>query len=886
MNARAPDSTAGKRGAAVRGLRESLILRVATEATAVVLVACSTHAQAIRLDPVPLPAAEPAGPSLWFSASDLPAVRARVGDPALATYLSSFRGAVDGNLATLASNPTSVSDDALAKVAKGAALLHQLGETPPSSFATYGEAAVAALRNLGPRSPQGLTTPPDVVDVLQDSGRLQSMAEAFDMLRGTGAVGPADDAPIRAILADWADALRDDINLAGWPFPPIPGHRDNWGIKGGAALVTTALAIPAHAGAPTWLSFGQRLLNESLARVTSPTGWYREGPHYLNYSFNNLASTCWHVRRATGLEWFDDIAPLVRASIDMRQPDGSAAPFEDGVPNAFPHDVLAAAIPALGPVMTWAWAASSRDPVNYDNQQLHDATRFLVVDPAIAATPPAWQPTRFLAEDANVHALRSLWDPGAVQATMITAVDHDDSTTFDSRHHVQNPLDLCLFARGSMLLVTASGGPEVTRSANRAEYLNPRSKGSPLVGGSAPFVTDAADVVSSSRTDAHDSAGLPNHWADLASTAVTAYAGADRVTRTLALLDERLLLVADEMTASVARDHELTWRGRGTRAVLLDAPDLQRISWTNGPDALDLAAVSNAPHSLLLRDSFYAPAWGVEEVVQAAHLAVTTTDSRRLSLLVPRGAGDPPLSVAALSASGVAAMRFDEAATATLAALGPRGAAWSADAVTRADAALVAVREDAGMLAALAVTDATTVEVRGVPVLSATAPVTLVLTVSPGAFVAELSQDQAGSVDVTFSGLPGIAWSSPLDVTWNAAPAPEASLRRTAIGLEVLGLGSGGTLVVRGSPASLGDVGATLRLSGDELRWGAATLATGYKVRRSLSPDFIRTNPPPDDTDLIATPATTSWIDSGRPGPGGIFFYFVNAVAPPLESTD
>jgi hypothetical protein len=851
-----------------------------------VLAASAGRAQPIQVDSVSLPAAEPAGPSLWFATGDIPAIRARLADPALATHLASFRGFVDASLPALASAPTTLSDDVLAGVAKGAALLEQLGQAPPAGFATYGDAAVAALTNVDSRSPQTLTTPPDVVDVVQDSGRLQSMAEAYDMLRGTGAVAPADDAVIRAILADWADAMRDDLNLVGLPFPPIPGHRDNWGIKGGSALVTTALAMPAHAEAPSWLSFGQRLINESLARVSSPTGWWREGPHYLNYSLNNLASTCWHVRHAAGVEWFDDIEPLVRTAIDMRQPDGSAAPFEEGVPNVFPHDVLAAAYPTLGPLMTWAWENSSGDTGNYDNQQLHEATRFLVEDPSIPRIPPSSSPTRFIAGDANIHVLRSGWDPGAVQATMITAVDHDDSTFFDSRHNMQNPLDLCVFARGSMLLVTASGGPEVTRSVNRAEYLDPRSKGSPLVDGTAPFVTDAADILSSSRTDAHDSDGLPDHWADLATTAVTAYAGADRVTRTLALLDERVVLVADEMTAPMAREHQLTWRGRGTRAVLLDSPDLQRVSWTSGGDALDVAGVANSPQSLLLRDSLYAPTWGVEETIEAAHVAVTMTDSRRLTLLVPRGAADASLPVTSLSSAGVAAMRFDEATASTLVALGPRDAPWSADAVTSAAAALVAAREEAGLLAAVAVTDARSLVLRGAPVLASSAPVTLVLTVSPDAFVAELSQDQAGPVDVTFSGLPGIAWAAPHDVTWNGAAVPEASLRRTASGLEVLGLASGGTLVMRASAVSVGNVGPTLRLSGEDLRWGAATGATGYKVRRSLRPDFLRLNPLPSDADLVATPITMGWTDSAAPGASRVFFYFVNAVAPPLESSD
>ena len=248
-------------------------------------------AQPITLDAIVLPPTAPSGPSLWFTSSDLPALRARIVDPALAPYLGSVHGQVDSQLGTLATAPTTLSDDTLARIAKGAALLHQLGEPSPASFPSYAAAAVTALLNVDPRNPGAIIPPSNVIDVLQDSGRLQSMAEARDMLRGTGFPNVADAATIEAMLADWANAMRDDINLTGVPFPPVAGHRDNWGIKAGSALVTTALALPTHAGAASWSTFGQQLLNESLERVTSPVGWYREGPHYLNYSLNNLAST-------------------------------------------------------------------------------------------------------------------------------------------------------------------------------------------------------------------------------------------------------------------------------------------------------------------------------------------------------------------------------------------------------------------------------------------------------------------------------------------------------------------------------------------------------------------------------------------------------------------
>lgn len=857
------------------------------------VIAAPANAQPIALDPITLPASAPSGSSLWFSTADVAMLRGRIPDPGYAPYFASVHGQVDSQLDALATAPATLSDDTLARIAKGAALLHHLGEPSPASFPSYAAACVEALLNVGPRNPGAIIPPADVIDVLQDSGRLQSMAEGRDMLRGTGLPSASDQAPIEAMLADWANALRDDINLTGVPFPPVAGHRDNWGIKAGSALVTTALAMPTHASAASWSAFGQQLLNESLARVTSPVGWYREGPHYVNYSLNNLVSTAWHVRHAGSAEWFDDLEPLVRASLEMRQPDGSSAPFEDGVPNVFPHDVMDAAYPALGPRMAWAWAGSNRDTGNYDNQQIHDATRFIVTDPAIVPEAPRTSPTRFLGEDAHVHVLASSWDASATQVTMITALDHDSSTTYASRHHVQNPLDLCFFASGAMQVVTASGGPQVTQSANRAEYLDPRSKGSPLVDGTAPFVTNPADIASSDRCDAHDTEGLPNSWADLAATRVAPYAAASSVTRTIAFVDGSSFIVADEMQSSAQHEFATTWRGRGTRSVMEDTPDLARVSWQSGVTALDVACVGNGPQSLLLRASLYAPSWGVEENIDAAHSAVTGTDVRRLALVTTRDAAAASATVTSLSTGGVAALRFKGSASSvtTLAALGPRGVAWSTDAISRADAALALVREDGGSVTALALTDALALDVRGVPLLAASIPVTLVLTLSPDAVAVEMSQDQAGPLDLSLLGLPGMNWSAPHDVLWNGAAWPEAQLRRSSTSLDVLGLADlpgGGSLVIRppGGLGDLGNVGPTLRLSGEELTWAAAIGATGYKLRRSLRAEFLRIAPPPSDADLLASPITTNWTDAQLPGDGRVFYYFVNAVAPPAESAD
>ena len=212
-------------------------------------------------------------------------------------------------------------------------MLEVLGETPPaaSGYVSYRDVAVDALLAIGDRDAADsvddfVTPPPNVLNVLQDSGRLQSMAEAYDFLRGSG-VAPIDDGLIRDLIANWADAFVTDWNLTGDPFGLFLGHRDNWGVKAGSALITAALSLPDHESAPLWITTGMGYLNLSLYEVVMSPGWYSESPHYVNYALNNLAPAAWHALNAGGADWFDDLAPLVDVALALRQPDGESAPL-------------------------------------------------------------------------------------------------------------------------------------------------------------------------------------------------------------------------------------------------------------------------------------------------------------------------------------------------------------------------------------------------------------------------------------------------------------------------------------------------------------------------------------------------------------------------------
>ena len=256
----------------------------------VLLLTPIARAGEIQFPAVSLPSQELTTPSLLLQPSDLPTLVERETDPDLQRVRNRVQSLVDGNLSGLARATRRHSgDDLLGRLGLGAALLQQLGETPSSSFTTYRDAAVAALTNIGSRTPGSIPAAANNINDLQDSPRLQSMVEGYDLLRGTG-VAASDDTTMRGIIANWADALTNDYNLTGAPVLGISGHRDNWGLKGGSALMSAALGLSSEADAPQWLSFGLQLVNESCAVVCSDTGWYGESPHYLNYMLDDLSS--------------------------------------------------------------------------------------------------------------------------------------------------------------------------------------------------------------------------------------------------------------------------------------------------------------------------------------------------------------------------------------------------------------------------------------------------------------------------------------------------------------------------------------------------------------------------------------------------------------------
>lgn len=776
------------------------------------LLAPSALAQ-VQVPAVPAPPPS-AAPSMWFGPSEVAGLKQRRQDPLVAAHYARVKSLVDGRASA---NFANLSDDLLSRIAKGAALLEQMGET--RSGASYRDLARDAILAVDDRTPPNIFGQGGNLQTQYDCGRLQSLAEARDMLLGTGLSG-ADLAAIDRKLANWADAFTRDRSL---------GFRNNnLGIKAGCALVSVGLALSGDTRAGGWIGSGVRLINAGLREMGSTSGYFLEGPHYLNYTLNNLAPTAYHVRNRTGVDWFGPLRPLVAGSLALRLPSGNFVPYEDAITAAFPGLYLAGGYPndPLAGELLWAWQNGAQGTSSFGNQQLVDATAFLVGDPAIVPSRPA-RATSFLRGDVHLASLRNGFGPDAIQATLLTARDYSSLTLISSRHNLPNPLAIALSGLGDDLLVTGSGGPLLTRSANRAAYLPAANHCTILVDGQAPFTTDPAHATTDLRIDSESEGGLPHQFFDGARTAVHTYPNATRVRRTLGLIAGRYSVVFDEVELSQAASIALPFRGRGQGQALWTSGGLLGASWTlpaqasGTQTALDLAAATSAPATLRMQAGHYAPAWNQEETLDVARLEARASATHVITVLAPRLSSEAPLAVVERSRGGAVGLEVTTRSGAldTFAA-GPAGSIRGVGSIDAADAEWVVVREVGGSLESVAVAGATSLEVGGVQVLSASAPVACAATSSPGGLVVTFSQEGAaaqvelrglipGARGALWNGQPLAGFQASGDRLSFPIPAGGGTLRVEAGSGGVAPVGSAGTAPVASTQAGVTSAGPT-----------------------------------------------------------------------------
>ncbi len=763
-------------------------------------VAATANAQtSIQLPPPTLPAAAPLAPAIWFDGSDatvIAALQARITDPFSSQFYSAFKSFVDTQIPGLAG----ASDSQRTRVAKGAAFLHVLGVTPPpaTGAASYRDAAVAAMLGIGPRS-AGFFGPNPQANVYSESAQLQSMAEAFDMLRGSG-TSVAEVAGMTAIIENWSTALADNPFYTG-----VFSTNDHATIRTGAALVTAALALPEHPDADDWLADGMTGVNQGLNTMWGAAGWGRQGYAYTGVGLSNVYPAAYHVQNVGNQNWFKPLEPMASTALVLRQPDGMMPPFEDSLALSYPWEFVWPAYPDEAETYRWAYENQPQVPLFFDSDHIHSVSRFIVADPTTVAVPPETSPTRWALADTWGATLASAWDSGALQLTNLTARDFSnaDGLNANRRSNMRNPLDVIIHCDGEIIMPTSSGGPQLDSSASRGEYRSPLSKNVITIENTAQFIVNDGAVTMAHRVDSHDDVEGPNHFADFSRTAVANYIGANSVRRTVIMVDESYFVVSDQYSDDNNNQVELLWRGRDELTELEDESRHVAGAWSGSGGVgmrVDTTSTDNMQYND--RDSLFAPAFNVEESIEV--MRVDAGDRARIGFTT---------IIQKSSAADVAAAPVEDSNNAN-AAFTLTGAGFVDRIVTPEDddninrlgvtsnGELAIVRTEGGAPTGWAMLDADHLAYDGGQIRTSERT-SLGATIGSNVIVAEIRADEDETdLDVDFIDVDGIDWTEVYEAKWNDTVLGSANFNQGATRFDVSGINGsgGGTLVIYPKP--------------------------------------------------------------------------------------
>ncbi len=316
-----------------------------------------------------------------------------------------------------------------------------------------------------------------------------------------------------------------------------------------------------------------------------------------------------------------------------------------------------------------------------------------------------------------------------------------------------------------------------------------------LVNGSAPFVTDGAQLSVDSRLAGQDEGGLSGRYLELVRAQVTgAYpAPVSAVSRTVALLGGSFIAVVDEVAASSSASVSMPFHGRGVRGAASGTSPV-KTGWTQQGVALDYAAVATQPLSVTAVAGHTTLGFGHEEAIDGITVNAAGAQVRVLSLFSVRAATSTAASVEDRSAGDALALRVTAGAVVDHLSSAARGSPTSVDgAVT--DASFSALREESGALTAFAFSAATRLTWGGAALLQSDRPLTASVSLHPAGLLAELSPDQAGASSFKLGGL-ALAAGVGVRGFFNGVALTSAALHADDGGLTLDNLARGGTLRV------------------------------------------------------------------------------------------
>ena len=347
----------------------------------------------------------------------------------------------------------------MSQIAKYAGFMAWMTDDPELR-ARYVERATKALeraydgpiRSLDPKEQSG------PVDEIYMGTWLQNYAAAYDWVQPF--LTPQADQAIRANLA--AEAERVATNLYNWANSPH-NHlsKPAWGVG------SMALALSSEPKACGWLGAALKAANENTHYFFSSDGIYREGSHYMTFSWINFVPFMVHYLNVSGVNQFKEYQPLMEWGVAARNNKGWLPNIEDAYIRPFPGHMTAAAYrksstwlhssSPLSEVLMWGYKTTDMSPFdasvtaggyNYTGASMDYALpldEYLTYDPMIKSTAPDGSPTVFLKGGQTMF--RNTWTSGDPAARYLLFQGVAEA---DNHQHVEH-LSFILFAENQMM---------------------------------------------------------------------------------------------------------------------------------------------------------------------------------------------------------------------------------------------------------------------------------------------------------------------------------------------------------------------------------------------------------------------------------------------------
>jgi hypothetical protein len=544
-------------------------------------------------------------PSLWFKEADAARLRAlKDKDDVAAALWKQIAGSPFLTMELPAAPATNADTKvihtyygSMSQIAKYAGFMVWMTDNPELR-ARYIARAIAALERAydGPVKELDPIIKGSPVDEIYMGTWLQNYAAAYDWVQPF--LTPQQDKQIRARLAE--ENNRVATHLHEWGDRPH-NHlsKPAWGVG------SMALTLSSEPGAASWLGAALTAANENTRYFFSADGIYREGSHYMIFSWINFVPFMYHYYNVSGVNQFKEFQPLMEWGIAVRNNKGWLPNIEDSYIRPFPAHMTAAmyrdtktwlhSSAPLAEVMMWGYkttdmtpfdAAEKKDGFNYTGASWDYALpldEYLTYDPAIKATAPDISPTVFLKGGQSLF--RNTWksnDPSARYLLFQGVAEADN-------HAHAEHLSFILFAENQMMAGDAGYSRGSYRDTSRTTWYNKAVAHNVVtLDGAAP--QDVAESVTPVSRYRMDTAFFDFEEKD------APYPNGGLLRRAIAFPGESYFVVADIVTSPVVAPAVLYLHGgRGTMSGFNEyrlwdfskdsyGPDVQLHTWTFGSD--------------------------------------------------------------------------------------------------------------------------------------------------------------------------------------------------------------------------------------------------------------------------------------------------------------